>query len=269
MQAVLRRGLVCLWVLFGAASVLAQPVTPQQQLELLTRANRAFEQALDGADQQRAWEHVQQAIAAYEQLVAAGIHNAKLYYNLGNAYFHLNDLGQAIVYYRRGLRLEPDNPRLQANLQYARSRRVDQIDTSPQQHLWRSILFWHDNLSLGTQTFLAVLGYVLIWGWAGIRLLWRRVPLAWGLSGAALLCLLFTASAVALHYANATTQAGVIVVEEAVVRKGNGESYALQLPQPLHRGTEFDVLEERGVWLHIQLANGTTGWIRREHAGLV
>ena len=63
-------------------------------------------------------------------------------------------------------------------------------------------------------------------------------------------------------------QAGVIVAEEAVVRKGNGEGYALQLPQPLHRGMEFDA-EERGAWLHIQLVNGTTGWIRREHAGLV
>jgi SH3-like domain-containing protein len=74
---------------------------------------------------------------------------------------------------------------------------------------------------------------------------------------------------VAVHYANVTTQAGVIVAEEAVVRKGNGERYALQLPQPLHRGMEFDVLEKGGAWLHIQLVNGITGWIRREHAGLV
>lgn len=269
MRTFLLTGVMCLWSIYGAPPAGAQALTTQPWPELLNRANRAFEQALDVRDQQQAWGYVQQAIVAYEQLAASGLQNAKLYYNLGNAYFHLNDLGQAILYYRRGLRLEPNNPRLQANLQYARSRRVDQIEASPQRYLWRSILFWHDDFSLGTQTFLAVLGYVLFWVWAGMRLRWPRLPLAWGLSGAALLCLLFTASTVAVHYTNATTQAGVIVVEEAVVRKGNGESYALQLPAPLHRGMEFDVLEDRGAWLHIQLVNGTTGWIRREHAGLV
>ena len=140
------------------------PLTAEAQLDLLSRANRAFEQALDVRDQQQAWRYVQQAIVAYEQLAASGLHNAKLYYNLGNAYFHLNDLGQAMLYYRRGLRLEPHNARLQANVQYARSRRMDQIEASPQRHLWRSILFWHDDLSLGTQTFLAVLGLFLFGG---------------------------------------------------------------------------------------------------------
>ena len=146
-------------------------------MELSTRANRAFEQALDVREQQQAWEYMQQAIAAYEQLVVSGIHNAKLYYNLGNAYLHLNDLGQAILYYRRGLRLEPDNPRLQANLQYARSRRVDQIEASPQLRLWHSILFWHDDLRLGTQMFLALLGMsssgaVLAYAWRGSAFRW-------------------------------------------------------------------------------------------------
>jgi hypothetical protein len=53
------------------------------------------------------------------------------------------------------------------------------------------------------------------------------------------------------------------VAEEAPVRTGNGDSYALQLSQPLRPGTEFVVLEERGAWLHVQLENNTRGWIRR------
>ena len=59
------------------------------------------------------------------------------------------------------------------------------------------------------------------------------------------------------------------MAEEVIVRKGNGESYAPQFPQPLHAGTEFEVLEERGPWLAIQLDNGTSGWIRRESASLL
>ena len=72
------------------------------------------------------------------------------------------------------------------------------------------------------------------------------------------------AHAVPVYY-----EAGVIVAEEVVVRKGNGESYTPQLPQPLHAGTEFIVLEERGSWLAIQLDNGISGWIRRDSATLL
>ena len=71
------------------------------------------------------------------------------------------------------------------------------------------------------------------------------------------------------HYQHSARHAGVIVAAEVVVRKGNGESYAPQFPQPLHAGTEFAVLEERGPWLAIQLDNGTSGWIRRESASLL
>src|SRR5215470_19112395 len=123
---------VALW---GSPPTMAHAFTYAQQLVQLEQANRAFEQALASPTPQDAQGYYQQAIAGYEQLIAAGIHNAKLYYNLGNAYFRLNDLGRAILHYRRGLRLEPGNRQLQANLSYARSRRVDQIEISGQRSL--------------------------------------------------------------------------------------------------------------------------------------
>ena len=59
-----------------------------------------------------------------------------------------------------------------------------------------------------------------------------------------------------------------MVAADTPVRKGNGASYTLQFPQPLHSGAEFTVLEIRGSWLHIQLDNGANGWIRKAHAEL-
>src|SRR5262249_60434838 len=92
-------------VLWARSPAMAHHFTHAQPLMELEQANRAFEQALVSPPPQDAQGYYQQAIAGYEQLVAAGIHNAKLYYNLGNAYFRLNDLGHAILHYRRGLRL--------------------------------------------------------------------------------------------------------------------------------------------------------------------
>jgi tetratricopeptide (TPR) repeat protein len=258
------------WLFLGvfATPVASQTLSRQQQLTLLEQANHAFEQALSSRKGHEAQGHYQQAIEAYEQLVAAGVHNAKLYYDLGNAYFLRDDLGRAILYYRRGLRLEPGNRRLQANLRYALSQRIDQFDASTQQDLVPRLLFWHDDLSPRTQVTLAVLGFGLVWVGACVRLFWRRSSLLWFMTGAALVFLLFTSSALVVHAQQTTVRHGVIVAPEARVRKGNGESYALQFPQPLHPGAEFVILEERGAWLYIRLENGASGWIRRERAAL-
>lgn len=248
---------------------MAYAFTHAQQLVQLEQANRAFEQALASPTPQAAQGYYQQVIAGYEQLIAAGIHNARLYDNLGNAYFRLNDLGRAILYYRRGLRLEPGNRQIQANLSYARSQRVDQIDVSSQRSLLQQLFFWHNELSVQTQWILALTGYCLVWSWAFAHLFWRRTALLWGVAGAAFLCLVFAGSTLLTHYHNTTSRAGVIVAEEVVMRKGNGESYTPQLPQPLHAGTEFVGLEARGSWLAIQLDNGISGWIRRDSAALL
>src|SRR5262249_32992192 len=203
---------VALW---ASPSTMAHAFTYAQQLVQLEHANRAFEQALVSPTPQDAKGYYQQAIAGYEQLVAGGIHNAKLYYNLGNAYFRLNDLGHAILQYRRGLRLEPGNRQLQANLSYARSRRLDQIDVSGQQHAFLpQLFFWSDELSVPTQWSLALVGYCLAWGCAFAHLVWRRAALLWSLAGAAFFCLIFTSSAWLTQSQYTTRHAGVIVAGE-------------------------------------------------------
>lgn len=251
-----------LFMLPGHSAGVPLALSPPQQLDLLAQANHAFDNALNSTEPAQAQAYYREALTSYEQLLAAGIKNARLYYNVGNIYFHLNDLGRAIVNYRRGLRLEPGNPRLQANLRYALSLRVDQIEASPRASLLSQVLFWHEALPLGSQFSLAVGSFVLAWLCAGVRLFWRPPVLRWLLLGFGGLCVLLTSSSLLVHMQHTTTRHGVIVADGVEVRKGNGESYALQLPNPLHRGTEFRVLEERGAWLALQLDNGVSGWIR-------
>lgn len=256
------------WLIFLVASVLAQPLTESVQQAFLDQGNRAFEQALDSTDEQQAQGYYRQAIEAYQQLLTAGVRNAKLHYNLGNAYFLHHDLGRAILHYRRGLQLEPANPRLRANLRYVRSQRLDQIDPSAQHALVSRLLFWHDDIGLQTQITLALIGFLLAWAGAFAHLFWRRSFHLWLMAAAAFGFVLFASSALVVHTQHTTARHGVVVAQETPVRKGNGASYALQFPQPLHSGAEFRVQERRGAWLHIRLDNGASGWIRRAHAEL-
>jgi tetratricopeptide (TPR) repeat protein len=257
-------------LLLAALSLAAAASNPAPHVlqAYLEQANQALQRALDSIDTEQAQGYYQQAIDAYTQLLNAGVHNAILYYNLGNAYLLRNDFGRAILHYRRGLQLEPGNPRLQANLRYARSQRLDQIESSAQQAFLSRLFFWQDDLNLKTQAIFAIALFWLAWAGALAHRFWRRRTWLWLTAGAAFAALLFAGSAWMLHAQNTVAQHGVIVAEEAPVRKGNGASYALQFPHPLHSGAEFTVLEHRGSWLHIQLENGDNGWIQNAFAAL-
>ena len=61
---------------------------------------------------------------------------------------------------------------------------------------------------------------------------------------------------------------GVLVTDEVVVHKGNGEAYGPQFEQPLHEGVEFKVAELRAGWIHIELADGNQGWVREREVEL-
>ena len=80
-----------------------------------TQANEAFSKAnkmSDDSDQAQAL--YQQAIAGYQKIIeTGGIHNAMLYYNLGNSYLLTDDLGRAILNYRRAQYLNDSNPDIQ------------------------------------------------------------------------------------------------------------------------------------------------------------
>ena len=57
------------------------------------------------------------------------------------------------------------------------------------------------------------------------------------------------------------TRSGVIVAESSVARKGDSTSYEQSFQDPLHAGTEFQLLEDRGNWLNIALADGRECWL--------
>ena len=103
--------------------------TPTEQFEL---GNRLFEEKLYDS-----------AIAVYLQVVDQGLESASLYFNLGNACFRDGDLGHAILYYLRARRLDPGDPDIVANLDFARrftSVRMEGVELNPISSLFESIV---------------------------------------------------------------------------------------------------------------------------------
>ena len=116
-------------VVVGMASVAGAELSKSELTSLFVQGNEAFRQANAASDDsERAGKSYERAILSYEKIInEGGIRNARLFYNLGNAYFLKNDLGRAILNYRRAEELAGADRDIAKNLAFARSRRVDEV----------------------------------------------------------------------------------------------------------------------------------------------
>lgn len=86
---------------------------------------------------------------------------------------------------------------------------------------------------------------------------------------ATLLTLCFLVSLIVETNTQAARISGVITADEVIARQGDGRSYEPSFKEPLHTGTEFDLLERRSGWFHIKLADDNEAWIPDDNAELI
>jgi len=77
-------------------------------------------------------EEYQQAVSIYEQILKTGEESAKLYFNLGNAYYKSGDVNNAILNFERAKVLAPHDADIEFNLQIANQFVVTKIEDIPQ-----------------------------------------------------------------------------------------------------------------------------------------
>ncbi len=77
-------------------------------------------QAVNVANQLYEVGHYREAAQMYEQFVSQGIIDSSVFYNLGNAYYKMGDLGKAILNYQQAAQLNPRDADVRANLELAR-----------------------------------------------------------------------------------------------------------------------------------------------------
>lgn len=252
----------------GAGWAAAQP----KPANLFSEANEYFRNANEvrDSDPQQAREFYQRAARRYESLISeVGVRNSKLHYNLGNAYFQLEDTGRAILHYLIAERLDPNDANVARNLAFARETRIDRLEATQGGAVLETLLFWHYDLSGAVRVRIFAVMWVCFWGLLLLRKAGREwVPreIAFGLGAVAALML----GSLAYDAAAASqTVTGVVIVPEAVARQGDGLSYEPAFEDPLHAGAEFRVLEERPDWHRVELPDGRRCWLSDQDIDLV
>ena len=256
------------------------PGLPKEQVySLFNQANQFFREANTTTDDpEKAQKLYEKAILNYEKIISDGrIKNSKLYYNLGNAYFLKEDMGRAILNYRRAQRLDKADTNIQKNLTFARSRRIDTVVVKTEERILETLFFWHYDFSIKTKFLLTCICFaivcisatVMLWRSTGRLTAGKSAPLVVTVVICGLLAASFLSSVVVETRSRANTICGVITAQQVVARQGDGPNYPESFKDPLHAGTEFDLLERRTGWFHVRLSDDSDGWIPDNAAELI
>ena len=205
----------------------------------------------------------QQAIKGYEELLKQG-KSAQLYYNLGNAYYRMDDMTHAVLNYERALQLSPADSDVKFNLQMARSKTIDKI--VPESEMF--FVTWYRSLvrllSVDGWAWLALvslaLAIVLALAYLFSDPLWLRKT---GFFGALAMVVLFVVANVFAYQQkqNIMERSEAIIIESAASIKSTPADNGTDL-FILHEGTKVTITDgSMSDWKEIRVADGKQGWI--------
>ncbi len=200
------------------------------------------------------------AIKSYEEIIENGIRDSAVYYNLGNAYYKNNQLGKAVLSYKRALRLSSNDTDIRNNLEYVLSFIKEEEVKSPFQKLLDKLF---NIISLNALTLFVHYTYILFFIMLAVYLFMKRKPLFWINISLGIILLLSGTWLYGRIYSQEIIKKAIVIVIQGQVRNGPGEDYSVAFTVP--EGKELIIIEKRNVWYEIGVKEkGIKGWIRRE-----
>ncbi|HYC57138.1 MAG TPA: hypothetical protein VEL28_19565 [Candidatus Binatia bacterium] len=213
-------------------------------------------QEITGRDERRAaFTRAERLFTAAAQ---AGAASADLYANIGTAALQAENLGSAILAYRRALRLDPDHRRASQNLQHARTLLPSWVPRPETGGILDSFFAWTRTMSdaerAGGAALAFLLGAVLLGSGTALQSAMLRAFATLPL----LLWAVLLASAVT---AGAEGDAAVVVADDVIARASDSRNAPARFAEPLPAGTEVRIDERRDDWVRVTLADGRDAWM--------
>jgi len=226
----------------------------------LGAARAAYRAALAESDRDRRTAGFLRSEAELRALAAALPGRPELYADWGAAALGAQDLGHAVLAFRRALAAETTHARARKNLAWARHQLPDWVPHPRGKGTVESLLFWHGLLTVPARQLGAAVAFAL-----AILLLapFARRPerrrLLRGLAIAPALVWLGLLASLALEHAPARD--AVVIEDGPVLRAADSPGAPPVLPLPLPAGTEVALAESQGSWSRVSLPDGTRGWL--------
>lgn len=209
----------------------------------------------------------QLAIDEYNKLIKQGYQGTSLYYNLGNAHYRLGNVGYAILYYEKALKLSPNDEDVKHNLELARINIKDKVETLPPFfifNIWESVLA---SLSVSGWTVFVYIVFILLLLCVIAYFFSRtstqqRISFFSGVGVFAVLILAIILLAVKMNK-EFNIKDGIIVSNVVNVKSSPDNSSKDEFI--VHKGLKIRLEDKVDNWVKIRLADGKLGWIPEEN----
>lgn len=203
------------------------------------------------------------AIAIYDSIASQGYAGAKLYYNLGNAYFKEGKIGKSILNYNRALRYDPSDADIRHNLKVANTYVKDKIEAVPEFFLKGWVRKWKQGMSSNAWAGISLFMFALSLGAVLFYLLSNRILLRKTGFYTAICALLL--GAISLSFAGSlkrqmTNSSEAVVMSTAAAVKSSPDNSSKDI-FILHEGTKVRILSTLNQWVEITIADGKKGWM--------
>jgi len=225
----------------------------------LTVANNAFQE-----------QNYQKAEEEYMKVANEGVKNFELFYNLGNTYFKLNDLGNARLYYEKAAKFEPMNKELNENIAMllASIKDKEDIQRSFVETLLRKVYFAFSINLLGVFVlifFVLMMAFIVLLIMSRSAVLKRIVKIF--LVILAVIFFLVTVTEVMRIRDFYAVDSAVILDETVIAYSGPSEDF----PQvfTIHDGLKVSIERFDNDWVLIKLPSGNGGWVLITTLGII
>jgi tetratricopeptide (TPR) repeat protein len=233
---------------------------PAQQVSVIEQANRLYSSA-----------GYAEAVEQYESVIYAGFESAGLYFNLGNAYFKLNDIPSAVLYYEKARKLDPTDEDIKFNLALANSRIIDKMEPIPEFFLRSWWSNTRDILSSNQWAKAGLAGFIL--GLISVALFIISVSVFIRKFAFWTAVLLITVMAISFlfsisSYREYSKQSSGIIFTPTVTVKSSPTENSVDL-FVIHEGTKVTITDRVEGWSEVRLANGNVGWVQTDNFRLI
>ena len=225
----------------------------------LTLANNAFQE-----------QNYQKAEEEYMKVANEGVKNFELFYNLGNTYFKLNDLGNARLYYEKAAKFEPMNKELNENIAMllASIKDKEDIQRSFVETILRKVYFAFSINLLGVFVltfFILMMAFIVLLIMSRSAVLKRIVKIF--LVILAVIFFLVTVTEVMRIRDFYTDDSAVILDETVIAYSGPSDDF----PQvfTIHDGLKVSIERFDNDWVLIKLPSGNGGWVLITTLGII
>ncbi len=204
------------------------------------------------------------------KLVNEDVENYELFYNLGNTYFKLNDLGNARLYYEKAAKFEPLNQELNENITMlmANIKDKEEVERSFIETLLRKIYYTFSINLLGV---FAVIFFILMMAFIVFLIMSRsavlkRIVKVFLVIFAVIFFLVTVTEVMRIRDFYADNNA-VILDEVVIAYSGPNEDF----PQvfTIHEGLKVSIERFDNEWVLIKLPSGNGGWVLNSALGII